>query len=181
MILRYTIPDTAWRMDLPTDNLSAGTGICRYTLAEAKRIVAYVEEHPQPRNVGILICLCTGLRIGEICGLKWEDVDIESRTITVRRTLERIYDYESGRTVVIENTPKTSTSNRTIPIVKQIFAILKNFKRAYRDDYYVCTCAEKPTEPRTLRNYYKIFILDKVKLDHCIKFHVLRHTFVSTL
>ena len=68
-----------------------------------------------------------------------------------------------------------------MPIVQQILPMLKNFKKAYREDYYVCTCTEKPTEPRTLRNYYRDFILKKVGLDHCIKFHGLRHTFASTL
>lgn len=49
------------------------------------------------------------------------------------------------------------------------------------DDYYVCTCSDAPIEPRTFRNYYKAYILEKVKLDHCIKFHGLRHTFATTL
>lgn len=55
------------------------------------------------------------------------------------------------------------------------------YKNGNNDDYYVCTCSDAPIEPRTFRNYYKAYILEKVKLDHCIKFHGLRHTFATTL
>lgn len=58
---------------------------------------------------------------------------------------------------------------------------MKKFYAVCKPDYYVCTCSEDFIEPRTLRTYYRIFILEKVKLNHCIKFHGLRHTFASTL
>lgn len=188
MLMRYAaeefdvlVPDTNWKMIWPTDNMQVEKKIERYTEAESKKIAAYVKENPQPRNIAILIALCTGFRIGEICGLKWEDIDINNKLIHVKRTIERYYDYESHTTFIVTNTPKTASSNRSVPIVQQILPMLKNFKKAYREDYYVCTCTEKPTEPRTLRNYYRDFILKKVGLDHCIKFHGLRHTFASTL
>lgn len=188
MLMRYAseeysilIPDTHWKMLWPTENMQAAQKLERYTEAESKKITAYVKDNPQPRNIGILIALCTGFRIGEICGLRWDDIDIENKQIHVRRTIERYYDYENHKTYVVENTPKTVSSNRSVPIISQLLPLLRNFKKAYREDYYVCTCTEKPTEPRTLRNYYRMFILEKVKLDHCIKFHGLRHTFASTL
>ena len=188
MLMRYAaeefdvlVPDTNWKMIWPTDNMQVEKKIERYTEAESKKIAAYVKENPQPRNIAILIALCTGFRIGEICGLKWEDIDINNKLIHVKRTIERYYDYESHTTFIVTSTPKTASSNRSVPIVQQILPMLKNFKKAYREDYYVCTCTEKPTEPRTLRNYYRDFILKKVGLDHCIKFHGLRHTFASTL
>lgn len=73
------------------------------------------------------------------------------------------------------------TFDRYIPIMKSILPIVKRFKSVSNDDYYVCTCSDAPIEPRTFRNYYKAYILEKVKLDHCIKFHGLRHTFATTL
>lgn len=68
-----------------------------------------------------------------------------------------------------------------ISTMKSIFPLVKKFKSVSNEDYYVCSCSNNFIEPRTLRNYYKIFILEKVKLDHCIKFHGLRHTFATTL
>ena len=188
MMMRYAseeydvlMPDTHWKMVWPTDNQQAVQKMERYTTEESKKIATYIQANPQPRNVAILVALCTGLRIGEVCGLKWSDVDIDNKQIHVRRTIERYYDYENHVTYLVENTPKTVSSNRIVPIVSQVLPMLKNFKKAYREDYYLCTCTDKPTEPRTLRNYYAKLILEKVKLDHCIKFHGLRHTFASTL
>ena len=75
--------------------------------------------------------------------------------------------------------PKTSSSDRYIPIMKNVLPIIKKFSAVCNPDYYVCTCSNKFTEPRTFRNYYRDFILKRVKLDHCIKFHGLRHTFAT--
>lgn len=188
MMMRYAseeydvlIPDTNWKMQWPTVNGEDKEELARYTQAESKKIIDYLIQNPSPKNLGILISLCTGLRIGEVCGLKWEDIDIGSRAIRVERTVERIYDVETGKTRIIISTPKTRSSRRSVPIAAQILPVLRNFKKTYRDDYYVCTCSEDVTEPRTFRNYYRRTVLNKVKLDRCIKFHGLRHTFASTL
>lgn len=188
MMMRYAseeydvlIPDTNWKMQWPTVNGEGEEELARYTQAESKKIIDYLIQNPSPKNLGILISLCTGLRIGEVCGLKWEDIDIGSRTIRVERTVERIYDVETRKTRIIISTPKTRSSRRSVPIAAQILPVLRNFKKTYRDDYYVCTCSEDVTEPRTFRNYYRHTVLNKVKLNRCIKFHGLRHTFASTL
>ncbi len=107
-------------------------------------------------------------------------------TIHVNKTMERIYlpgniGTDRKKTVVEIGAPKTSSSDRHIPILKNILPIVKKFYAVCKPDYYVCTCSEDFIEPRTLRTYYRIFILEKVKLNHCIKFHGLRHTFASTL
>ena len=125
------------------------------------------------------------MRIGEICALQYGDIDLERKVIKVSKTIERIYMLESGgqmrSTKVIIGEPKTISSRREIPIMKDIYPLVKKFAAIARPDYYVCTCSENYVEPRTFRNYYRHFILDKVGLKHCIKFHGLRHTFASTL
>ncbi|MBR8719956.1 Tyrosine recombinase XerC [Bacteroides pyogenes] len=184
--LEIAAPDTGWRITLPTHNKLPKPKVERYTPDEYKKIVDYVGDHPSPRNLGILLTLCTGMRIGELCALQWKDIDFYDKTIHVNKTIERIYiadniGTEKKRTKMVIGPPKTTSSDRHIPILKDILPVLKRFAAVCNPDYYVCTCSEKYADPRNMRNYYRYFILDKVKLDHCIKFHGLRHTFASTL
>lgn len=183
--LDLNAPDTNWKMVWPTKNKSLTTKIERYSISEYKRIVEYALSNPSPRNLGILLTICSGMRIGEICALQWSDVDIVNKMIHVNKTLERIYIMDSATgekgTIVTIDTPKTTSSNRSIPILKDILPIVKKFSAVCNPEYYICTCSDKFEEPRTFRNYYRKFILEKVKLDHCIKFHGLRHTFATTL
>lgn len=180
--LEEDVPDTTWKLALPSKNKTAVTKIERYTPAECKKITDYAVANPSPRNLGILLTLCSGMRIGEICALQWKDVDINNKLIHVNKTIMRVYLDEIEKKTEIEiGTPKTTSSDRHIPILKDIFPLVKKFASLYNPEYYVCSCAEKYIEPRTFRNYYKSFILDKVKLDHCIKFHGLRHTFATML
>ena len=184
--LDINVPNTTWKVIWPTNNKIVAPKLERYTQGEYRKIVSYVMDNPSPRNLGILLTICTGMRIGEICALQWRDIDITGKTIHVNKTIERIYlpeniDTDRKKTVVEIGTPKTSSSDRYIPILKNIFPIVKKFSAVCKPDYYVCTCSENFIEPRTLRAYYRFFILEKVKLDHCIKFHGLRHTFASTL
>lgn len=148
---------------------------------EVKKITAYALENPSTKNIGILITVCSGMRIGEICALKWEDIDFGKNVIHVDGTIQRIYDPEIKKTRLVYSLPKTVSSNRYIPISKNIVKMLKDFRKVSKPDYYVCSGSVKPIEPRTFRDYYKRFILKKVGIDHVIKFHGLRHTFASLL
>ena len=174
-----------WRIIYPTKNLDDVQKMQRYTPEEFRKIVDTAFGNPSNLSLAILITLCSGMRIGEICALKYEDIDIERKIISVNRTIERIYVLNGNKfnayTKLIISTPKTSSSKREIPIMKDIFPLVKKFSAVARPDYYVCTFSDKPTEPRTFRNQYREFILYKVKLNHCIKFHGLRHTFATTL
>lgn len=179
----YNIPmhEFRFKMAWPSKNLGETKKIECYTPEEFKKIVNYSLENPSPQNLGIMLALCTGMRIGELCALRWEDVDITNKVIHVSRTIERVYNINTSSTEVIISTPKTISSNRYIPILKEIFPLIKKFQSLSRPEYYICSMTPHYSEPRTFRNYYKMFILKKVKLGHCIKFHGLRHTFASTL
>lgn len=184
--LDIIVPDTSWKIVWPTKNKIAAPKLERYTLDEYKKIVDYVIDNPSPRNLGVLLTICTGMRIGEVCALQWKDIDLDNKTIHVNKTMERIYIPDNigtarKKTKVEIGSPKTTSSDRYIPILKDILPVVKKFAAVCNPDYYICTCDEKFIEPRSLRVYYQTFILDKVKLDHCIKFHGLRHTFASTL
>ena len=144
-----------------------------------KKIINYLQENFTFKNLGIYICLSTGMRIGEICGLLWSDIDVENGIIKVRRTVQRIYviDGETRHTEILIDTPKTKNSIRDIPMTTELYKIIKPLKKVVNNDFYVITNEAKPTEPRTYRNYYERLIkrLGIPKL----KFHGLRHSFAT--
>ena len=144
-----------------------------------KQIMEYVQSHFTFMNLGIYICLCAGLRIGEVCALVWDDIDVENGVINVSKTIQRIYVIEGGEkhTEVIIDTPKSKNSIREIPIARDLLKMIKPFKKVVNGRFYVLTNSAQPTEPRTYRNYYKRLMtqLDMPKL----KFHGLRHSFAT--
>lgn len=87
---------------------------------------------PSRKNAGVLIALMCGLRIGEVCGLKWEDVDLKNRFITVKRTTHRVYeaslDSQEGKSTVTTGTPKTRRSQRKVPIPRKLVFYLTQLK-----------------------------------------------------
>ena len=149
------------------------------SIANQKKIMRFVEENFTFRNLGIFICLSTGIRIGEICALTWDDIDTDNGVIHIRKTIQRIYVKENGikKTELLIDTPKTATSMRDIPMIKDLYEILKPLKKVVNNDYFVLTNEATPTEPRTYRNYYKK-LLDKLGIPP-IKFHGLRHSFAT--
>lgn len=155
------------------------TGIEVLSVANHRKLVTFVAENFTFRNLGILLCLHTGMRIGEVCALKWEDIDITQGIINVKRTIERIYIIENGerRTELIISTPKTQNSIREIPLSKELIKVIKPLKKVVNDTFFVLTNESKPTEPRTYRNYYKS-VLQNLKIP-LLKFHGLRHSFAT--
>lgn len=149
------------------------------SIANQKKIMRFVEDNFTFRNLGIFICLSTGIRIGEICALTWDDIDTENGVIHIRKTIQRIYVKENGikKTELLIDTPKTATSMRDIPMIKDLYVILKPLKKVVNNNYFVLTNEATPTEPRTYRNYYKK-LLDKLGIPP-IKFHGLRHSFAT--
>lgn len=144
-----------------------------------KTIMNYIQTHFTFRNLGVYICLSSGMRIGEICALTWEDVDIEMGVISVKRTIQRIYTVEDGvrKTELVLDTPKTKNSIRDIPISRDLLRILKPIKKVVNNSFFVLTNESKPTEPRTYRSYYENFMKD-LGIPK-MKFHGLRHSFAT--
>ena len=144
-----------------------------------KQIMEYVQRHFTFMNLGIYICLCAGLRIGEVCALVWDDIDVENGVINVSKTIQRIYVIEGGEkhTEVIIDTPKSKNSIREIPIAKDLLKMIKPFKKVVNGSFYVLTNSDQPTEPRTYRNYYKR-LMEQLNMPK-LKFHGLRHSFAT--
>lgn len=148
------------------------------TLEEQERLEHFLMNNLTHFRLGILISLYTGLRIGEICGLKWEDIDFDSGTLTIRRTVMRIQNVEpdsSTKTKLIVAKPKTDCSGRTIPLPGFLLEILKNRKKA--PDIYVTSGKYMVQEPRCFYTDYKR-LMKKIGLDD-YNYHALRHTFAT--
>ncbi len=144
-----------------------------------RKILNHIQSHFTFMGLGIYISLSTGLRIGEVCALKWSDINVTDGILTVNRTIERIYiiEGEKKHTELVINTPKTKNSCREIPMNKELLGLLKPLKKVVNDDYYILTNDERPIEPRTYRNYYKR-LMEKLDIPK-LKYHGLRHSFAT--
>ena len=144
-----------------------------------RKILNHIQSHFTFMGLGIYISLSTGLRIGEICALKWSDINVTDGILTVNRTIERIYiiEGEKKHTELVINTPKTKNSCREIPMNKELLGMLKPLKKVVNEDYFILTNDERPTEPRTYHNYYKR-LMEKLDIPK-LKYHGLRHSFAT--
>ena len=131
---------------------------------DEKKLINYLSDNFSFENLGILICLGTGMRIGEICGLRWEDIDLDNSEIGVNRTVERIYlnlPHEKTRLIVEE--PKTVHSKRKIPLNNSLFRMVKPLKKVVNDSFYIVTNSDFPMEPRIYRKRFEK-ILKKLEI-----------------
>lgn len=147
------------------------------TKREKTKIKNYCLKNKTLKNIGIVMCLNTGLRIGEICSLKWENIDLEGKKIYIKQTIERIYNKKENKSKIIINTPKTQSSIRIIPISKKLYNILEPLKKNYKEKDFFLSGKEKYIEPRSYQYTFKE-ILKKLKIKPK-KFHCLRHTFAT--
>ncbi len=136
---------------------------------------AYCHEHLNFTSIGILIALNTGLRVGEICALRWKDIDIDSHLLHVNNTVSRIKNDREKCKWIME-TPKTASSLRDVPLSKSLTKDLLRMCGCSNSDYIV---SEQETfiNPRTFEyRYHKILCASQVT---DINFHALRHTFAT--
>ncbi len=145
-----------------------------FTFAEQKKIENYALNAKKDKIFGVVLCLYTGLRIGELLALKWSDIDFSSRLLTVEKTC---YDgRENGKRVRIIDTPKTTHSHRVIPLPKQILPYLKMMKKR-ADGEFIITDKGKPVFVRSYQRTFEL-LLKKLGIEHK-GFHSLRHTFAT--
>lgn len=150
-----------------------------FTKDEQATIEAACTEVEEPYKAGIFICLYTGLRLGEVCALKWSDIDFDRYVLYVNKTMMRIKDPKDGnKTVVRIDEPKTQSSIREIPlpdILKK--RLIEQKLEAVGADAYVITGNQNFLEPRTYYEKYKKFLEECGISPH--SFHCLRHTFAT--
>ena len=149
-----------------------------FTLEEQKKLSAFVFNVPTTRKIGLLLGIQAGLRIGEICGLKWSDFDLSAGTVKIQRTVSRI-SCGNGHTKVVIQPPKTSHSRREIPLSKSLVRVLKTLSKQFPNEtWFLSGNPEKPVEPRCYRKSIHGYL--KKAMVHQIHPHGLRHTFATT-
>ncbi len=141
-----------------------------FTVTEQKQIEQFVLTSKKKKLYGIIVCLYTGLRIGELLALKWCDIDFSKALLRVNRTC---YDTSGGR---VDDTPKTKTSVRVIPIPKPIMKLFKELKRA-TNHAYVITDQDQVIAVRSYQRSFEL-LLKRLNIPHK-GFHALRHTFAT--
>lgn len=144
---------------------------------DRKKMEKYCIQSKEIRDLGVLISLYTGLRIGEVCALKWSDIDFEKRYIKVNHTLQRVY-VNKRETKVLYDRPKTKKSIRKIPMAKVLYEKLKEISKNYDNEAFVLTGSTKRYyEPLGYRYIYRR-ILEKCDIEYK-RYHQLRHTFAT--
>lgn len=147
---------------------------------EQQRFIQYLFEEMDACKFGVMLDLMTGIRIGEICALRWSDISLCNRTVTVRQTMQRLKDtsdLKGRKTKIVVSDPKSSMSARIIPLSDSMTALCRKCKVG-NSSAYVLTGNEKHyMEPRTLQ-----YRLEKYTTD-CglcgVHFHTLRHSFAT--
>ena len=141
-----------------------------------RRMASGEEELPA------LLSLYTGMRLGEVCALKWEDIDWEKRTITVRRTVQRVSQGKSspgGKTLLMIGTPKSTQSHRVLPVPAFLLERLRKQMEMQNSAEYIFGTAGQAAEPRTIqRRFAKLMKKAGIADAH---FHTLRHSFATRL
>jgi len=170
-------PTPDWALRYPREQAPAGLEVL--TKQDHRKILEYIKTHFTCRNLGIMICLSAGLRIGELCALQWKDLDTEGGVIRVNKTLGRVYlpEWTGTRSHILIGTPKTPNASREVPMSRDLLRLVKPLTKMLNPDYYVLSNDSKPLEPKTYRLFYKSF-MSEIGMPE-LKFHGLRHSFAT--
>ena len=143
---------------------------------DEKRLVDYLKNNIDEIGMGVLTCLFTGIRIGELCALNYDDIDLDDCVMRVNKTMQRL-SAENGehKTVIRIDTPKSDCSKRMVPFSPRLADIIRPFYKP--GAYFLTGEKEKFVEPRTIE-YCFARILDRCGLKR-VNFHVTRHTFAT--
>ncbi len=144
-----------------------------------KKLMSYLAENAgNPTCIGILLACCTGIRIGELCALKWEDINLETGILRIDKNLQRIriYEEEGSGTYIRLQSPKTRTSQRNIPVPDNMLQLLAKSQKQ-GGEYLIAGKKKAWAESRTVQ-YRFATILKECGIKH-FKFHMLRHYFAS--
>ncbi len=170
----YACPDVSF-IDTPKKKPPKIKTLCTN---EIQRLEQQLWDSDDTISLGILFSLYTGVRIGELCGLRWEDIDFVSGTVRICRTVERIADMNpvaKHKTRVVISTPKTENGLREIPLPKALIRYLE--KKKTSGQHYLVTGSCRHSEPHTLYIRYKRY-LKRHGFDS-YTFHAIRHTFAT--
>ena len=154
-------------------------GIRVLTIKEQAALISVLTEEMDLFKFGTLFALYTGIRIGELCALQWENISLDNATLKIQQTLQRIQDTNKGastKTKIVITTPKSKCSVRDIPIPMFLVEMARQFSNNPKA-YILSGDKSKYVEPRTMQNHFKQYV-EACGIEDA-NFHALRHTFAT--
>lgn len=148
------------------------------TQAEQDALIRVLVEDMDLYKFGVFLALYTGIRIGELCALQWEDFNIACTTLKIRKTMQRIQNTENGafpKTKIVVTEPKSRSSIREIPLPIFVTDITRQFVSDPKS--YILSGNDRYVEPRTMQNRFKAYVRESG--ISTANFHALRHTFAT--
>ncbi len=144
-------------------------------LSEQARLLHCLHDRMDGYKLGIVVCIFTGLRLGEICSLKWRDIDLDRKVLCVNTTVQRIaVEGKETKTILLEGEPKSMFSKREIPLPDGLVELLKPY-HSNAGEYVINK--DRPMEPRTYQNKFQRYL--RSAGVRRMNFHTLRHTFAT--
>ncbi len=151
-----------------------------FTMKEQRILEQAAFMSPDKRALGIILCFYTGIRLGELCALRWRDIDLEAGIMYIGNTVSRIRNFQSveSKTMLHIGTPKSKTSTRKIPLPGFLLELAKELKPGIKsEEHFILSNKNTPFEPRVYQKLYKRILKDTGIKDR--KFHAIRHTFAT--
>lgn len=151
-----------------------------FSLTEQKKLETYIFSHFNNYTFAVLFALYTGMRIGEICALTWDDINFNNESVTVTKSVQRVKKCSSigVKTELCIIAPKTQAAYRIIPIQASLMKYIKiYYQNNFKKNYIFSKKTEKLLDPRTLQYSYRD-ILKEADISY-LNFHCLRHTFAT--
>lgn len=180
-VLLRAILRTATKRGCFCTGINAELPVCKkrqveiFTEPEILRLAHHIVDEPDLTGLGILLALNSGLRLGELCALRWSDIDLHAGFLRVEREVQRLY--EKGCTKLIVQPPKSESSLRRIPLPADILSLLAAHKPKTAGSVCLLTGTAAPLEPRTMQNRYRA-LLKRAGVPYR-NFHALRHTYAT--
>lgn len=150
------------------------------TRTEQSRFISYLMKDMDAYKFGVLLALFTGMRIGEVCALRWENISLKEKVIKVSATMQRLHNFAEDReaqTKVVISTPKSANSARVIPLTESALSLCSKRMINHPMAFVLTGETEHYIEPRALQ-----YRLNKFTKDcglEGVHFHTLRHTFAT--
>ena len=161
-ICRYGAKQGLWQM--PTWSTGLKPGHKRQeaqplSIDEQKGIIALIKDEPTPKNIAIYLALTTGVSSGELCALRWQDINVKAKMLHVRGIILSYYaidqDTKSKRWVASEESP---TEARDIPLAPSQVTFLRKEVKKHLPENYIFSNSSSPAEPRMVRKYVTGFL-----------------------
>lgn len=150
------------------------------SLYEQDVFISYLKKEMDSCKFGILFALMTGVRLGELCALKWKHISLDEKTVTINSTMQRLKNNDSSsfeKTKIYISEPKSNSSIRTVPLTSNLIKLCIQQKVDCCEAYLLTGKSNQYLEPRTLQNKLKKYAYEAGLND--IHFHILRHTFAT--